>query len=105
MDKKIRRSYDRTFKERAVQMSYERTNLKEFALELGITSELLYKWRKEYGLYGDSSFQGHGVERLSDEGKRLKEAEKENRRLKLELEVLKKAIAIFSQTDRSCIHL
>lgn len=91
--------YDRSFKERAVKLSYERNNIKELAQELGVTSERIYKWRSEFARHGDASFdfifllrtsaihanmmalglssiQGHGVERLSDEGKRVKELEK-----------------------------
>ena len=100
MEKKTRQIYDRSFKERAVKMSYDRSNIRAFSDELGISVELLYRWRKEYGSYGSSSFQGQGVERLSDEGKRVKELEKALRRSQMELEILKKAIAIFSQADR-----
>jgi transposase len=100
MGKKTRQIYERSFKERAVKMSYERSNIKAFSEELGVSVELLYRWRNEYGSYGCSSFQGHGVERLSDEGKRVKDLEKELRRSQMELEILKKAIAIFSQADR-----
>jgi transposase len=100
MEKRIKRRYDRSFKERAVQMSYERDNITALSVELGISVECLYKWRKEYRLHGQSSFPGHGVERLSEEGKRVKELERELRRSQMELEILKKAIAIFSQADR-----
>ena len=94
-----KKNYDRTFKERAVKMSYERDSIKDLARELGISSERLYKWRAEYAHHGPASFQGHGVERLSEEGKRVKALEKELRNTKLELEILKKAIAVFSKID------
>jgi len=81
-------------------LSYERNNIKELASELGVTPERIYKWRAEFSRHGEASFPGHGVERLSDEGKLVKELEKELRNTKLELEILKKAIAIFSQTDK-----
>ena len=35
--------------------------------ELGISSTLLSKWRKEFSEYGSASFQERGVERLTDE--------------------------------------
>ncbi len=95
-----KRQYDRVFKERAVKMSYERDSVKALAAELGITAERLYKWRAEYAEHGEASFQGHGVERLSDEGCQVKELEKELRNTKMELEILKKAIAVFSKIDR-----
>ncbi len=95
----FKRINDRSFKERAVKLSYERTNIKELAVELGINAERIYKWRREYADHGDASFQGHGVERLSEEGKRIKELEKQLCNTELELEILKKAIAVFSKTD------
>jgi len=45
--KPSRKIYDRAFKEKAVQLSYERHNILELARELGITAPQLYKWRKE----------------------------------------------------------
>lgn len=80
-----KRQYDRQFEEHAVKMSYERNNIKDLASELGITAERLYKWRKEFSEYGSASFQGHGVERLSDEGRQVKELQKKLRNTELEL--------------------
>ncbi len=95
-----KKNYDRAFKERAVKLSHERENVRALAAELGISSDRLYKWRSEFAKHGDASFQGYGVERLSEEGKRVKELEKKLRNTELELEILKKAIAVFSKIDR-----
>jgi transposase len=46
--KKNRKIYGRIFKEKAVQLSYKRKNISEFARELGVSAAQLYKWRKEY---------------------------------------------------------
>ncbi|WP_035743999.1 transposase, partial [Flavobacterium suncheonense] len=45
--KEPRKTYNRVFKEQAVQLSHERNNISELARELGITAVLLYKWRKD----------------------------------------------------------
>lgn len=95
-----KRVYDRSFKERAVKLSYERESVKALAAELGISAERLYKWRAEFAEHGEASFQGHGVERLSEEGKQVKELQKKLRNTEMELEILKKAIAVFSKIDR-----
>ena len=95
-----KRKYDRSFKERAVKMSYERTSVVELASELGISPDRIYSWRTEFAKYGDASFSGHGVERLSDDARRVKELEKQLRTKELELEILKKAIAVFSKIDK-----
>jgi transposase len=50
-----KRSYDRAFKERAVKLSHQRTDLKEFADGLGISRDRLYKWRSEFARHGEAS--------------------------------------------------
>ena len=54
--KQTRKIYDRAFKEKAVQLSFQRTNVSELARELGITTPQLYKWKKEYLESGLGSF-------------------------------------------------
>lgn len=41
--KKMRKIYDRVFKEKAVQLSYERHNISELVRDPGITAPQLYK--------------------------------------------------------------
>ena len=55
---KERQSYDREFKQKAVELSFARGNAKEIAEELGIRPELLYRWRREYQQYDRNSFPG-----------------------------------------------
>lgn len=50
--KENRKTYDRNFKEKAVQLSCERDNISQLAKELGITAPLLYKWRQDYQEFG-----------------------------------------------------
>ena len=65
--KEVRKIYDKTFKEKAVQLSYERTNVSELARELGVTAPQLNKWRKEYEEFGEGSFPGKGNLKLTPE--------------------------------------
>jgi transposase len=51
--KQVRKIYDKAFKEKAVQLSYERTNASELARDLGVTAAQLYKWRKEFEEFGE----------------------------------------------------
>ncbi len=44
--KKTRKIYARVFKEKAVQLSYERRNISELARELGITTPQLFNGEK-----------------------------------------------------------
>lgn len=54
--KQTRKVYNQAFKERSVQLSYERDNISELARELDITPKQLYKWRKDLGTFGEESF-------------------------------------------------
>jgi transposase len=96
---KTRKVFDKEFKLRAVQMSYEVQSISALAAELGVRSELLYRWRGEMATEESKRFPGHGNKAMTPE-------EAENARLKkkladaeMELEILKKAIGIFSRKD------
>src|SRR5690349_21712530 len=94
---KTRRVFDKEFKLRAVKMSYEAESVSVLASELGILPKLLYRWRREMSTEESKRFPGHGNKALTPEEaenamlkKRLADAE-------MELEILKKAIGIFSK--------
>lgn len=98
--KQVRKIYDKAFKEKAVQLGYERTNLSELARELGITAPQLYKWRKEFEKFGEGSFPGKGNLKLTPEQEKIHELEKRLKDAELERDILKKAIGIFSKSGR-----
>lgn len=97
---KTRKKYDGVFKERAVQLSKERKNLSELARELGIYPAQLYKWRKEEEEFGAGSFPGNGNLKQTPEQERISTLEKRLKDAELERDILKKAIGIFSKSDR-----
>ena len=98
--KQVRKIYDKAFKEKSVQLSYERTNVSELARELGITAPQLYKWRKEFEEFGEGSFPGKGNLKLTPEQEKIHELEKRLKDAELERDILKKAIGIFSKSGR-----
>ncbi|MFV8271356.1 transposase [Flavobacterium sp. GT2N3] len=98
--KQVRKVYDKAFKEKAVQLNYERTNVSELARELGVTAPQLYKWRKEFEEFGEGSFPGKGNLKLSSEQEKIHELEKRLKDAELERDILKKAIGIFSKSGR-----
>ena len=98
--KQVRKIYDKAFKEKAVQLSYDITNISEFARELGITAPQFYKWRKEYEEFGEGSFPGKGKLKLTPEQEKIHEKEKILKDAELERDILKKAIGIFSKSGR-----
>jgi len=97
--KNKRKTFDREFKQKAVELSYSRGNAREVAQELGISPELLYRWRVEHKKYDKNSFPGNGKPTMTDLERENSNLKKELRDKELELEILKKAISIFSRKD------
>ena len=62
-------------------------------MSIGLT--MLYRWIDEYETYGEEAFVGKGKQRSSDA--ELRQLRKENERLKMEMEILKKAAAYFAK--------
>jgi transposase len=100
-----RKFYDREFKQKAVELSYTRGNAKEIAEELGIRPELLYRWRREHKKYQNNSFPGKGKPKLTDLEKENARLRKELRDAKMERDILKKAVSIFSKSDGKSTNL
>ena len=96
---KERQSYDREFKQKAVELSFARGNAKEIAEELGIRPELLYRWRREYQHYEKNSFPGKGKPKMTDLERKNARLKKELRDVKMERDILKKAVSIFFTSD------
>ena len=96
-----RRQYSKEFKLNAIKLSNESDCIKDVAISLGIRSSMLYKWRKEYYKQGTEVFPGVGKSTgiVSAEKEELNRLRKENRDLKMERDILKKAVSIFSKSD------
>ena len=96
-----KRVYSTEFKSEAVRLSYQRENIKELADELGVQVQRIYKWRAGQKK-GTTPKVTTKLETDSIEVKRLRKALKEK---ELELEILKKAVHIFSKSDGKSINL
>lgn len=96
---KPRKKIDKNFKLRAVEMSYECESIKALAQELEIRPELIYRWRSELSTHQEKSFPGEGKKALSPEEAQISLLQKRLREREQELEILKKAIGIFSKRD------
>ncbi len=81
--------YDEDFKKMIVELYENKKPICELKREYGLCDASLYRWIKEYGKIKTET----GEVTNNHEIKRLK---KENLKLKEELEILKKAIAIFT---------
>ena len=83
--------YDESFKQNAVSLVEAGTPAAQVARDLGISDYLVYTWRKQYGTkpsaHGNASQNQDEVTQLR---KRLERSE-------AELDILKKAVSIFSR--------
>ena len=93
---KNRRQYTKEFKIEAVRLIVEEGRpISEVARELGTAQSLLHRWKKKSEEGKIDPFPGQG--RLSPEDEELRWLRRENKRLRMEHEILKKAVAIFSE--------
>lgn len=94
-----RRRFSQEFKIDAVSMVVDQgRDLYEVAKELEIRPDILRKWKKKFESDGQSAFPGSG--RLKPEEADLRRLRRENERLRMERDILKKAVAICSDRRR-----
>lgn len=93
MSKRNRRKFTNEFKEEAVKLVTEQGYMiSEAARNLGIHENLLGRWKRDLSNLESGSLSGDSPAALKAELVRLR---KENKRLKMEREILKKATAFF----------
>ena len=90
-EKQGKRQFDKAFKISAVKMVEEGQKTTEVARSLGIHENLIYAWKRKYAKDGEKAFVGKG--NLTEMAK----LRRENESLKLDNEILKKAIQTVSQ--------
>jgi transposase len=86
--------YDESFKRNAVSLVEAGTPASRVARDLGISAHLVYAWRKEYGTKPST----HG--NSSDNQDEVTQLRKRLERTEAELDILKKAVGIFSRPSR-----
>jgi transposase len=92
----VRRTYDSEFKREALQLlETSDKSAAQIERDLGIGAGCLSRWKREQVKNGEHAFPGHG--RLTPEQEQLRQLERENKILRQERDILKKAIAIFSE--------
>jgi len=90
--KRTYKQYSREYKEEAVALVREQGySVPEAAKSLGIASNILYRWKMQI----ESQLEDKLLP--EDERKELKRLRKENKNLRMEKEILKKASAFFAK--------
>jgi transposase len=88
--------FDKEFKIEAVRLASEPGNTQsEIERDLGISQGIISRWKRELRKDGDQAFPGKG--RLKPDDDELRRLKRENERLRQERDILKKAVAIFSE--------
>ena len=96
--RKVGKGYDAEFKQEAVRLVLEEGYSKsEVARRLGINRTSIGKWVAAVAKKKDKAFTDSGLTPEQEELRRLRE---ENRQLRMEREILKKATAFFAKEER-----
>jgi transposase len=92
-----RRRFSREFKLEAVKLVKETgAKVRQVAENLGIYEASLRRWIKQHEI---DQGRGRAGELTSDEMEELRRLRRENRQLKMEREILKKATAFFAKEN------
>ena len=94
--KKQRRSHSREFKQEAVALVVEHGySYAAAGRSLGVNGALIGRWKRQLEDNASAAFPDKG--KRTGEQQRIHDLETENRRLRMEREVLKKATAFFAK--------
>ncbi|MCA9471320.1 MAG: transposase [Nitrospirales bacterium] len=93
--KRLRRFHSREFKQEAVALVVEHGySCAAAGRSLGVSGALIGRWKDELATHKADAFPGQG--KRTAEQQRIYELEVENRRLRMERDILKKATAFFA---------
>jgi len=91
------KKYENDFKVMIVELLKSGRKAKEISQEYDLDSSMVRRWRREYEIkQGD--FSKKRV--LTEDERELKALKKELKEIRLERDILKKAVSIFSRSDR-----
>ncbi len=93
-----RQKYSKEFKLDAVRLATEQGySIAEAARNLGLNANMLSRWKME-AAGSEGAFRGNG--KLTPEQLELRRLKAENRQLRMEREILKKATAFFAKESK-----
>lgn len=93
-----KRRFSAEFKHEAVRLLEQGRKASELGAELGVSPEVLRRWKRDVAKGGERAFPGHG--RPKPENEELVALRRENARLREERDFLKKAAAFFAAQER-----
>lgn len=94
-----RKNYTAEFKREAVRLVTEQGySMSQAARNLDVNINMLRRWKKQINEQGQDAFPGKG--RLLPEQEELYRLREENKRLRMEREILKKTVTFFANESR-----
>ena len=91
-----RRRFTREFKIESVKLVTDSYNgVTQIATDMGIHPNTLYRWVQQYSVKPQETFPGTG--HMTSEAEMIRQLKRENERLKMERNIFKKVMAIFSK--------
>jgi len=91
--------YDKEFKLEAIRLASESGNTQTgIERDLGISQGIISRWKRQLLKNGKDAFPGKGHLKPGDE--EMRRILRENERLRRERDILKKAVAIFSEDPK-----
>ncbi|GEN29762.1 transposase [Halovibrio variabilis] len=94
-----KKKYSKEFKLDAISLVLEQGYSRaEAARSLGINANMIGRWIKEQATDDGQAFRGNG--NLTSEQAEIRRLREENRRLKMEKDILKKATVFFAKETR-----
>lgn len=85
--------YDQSFKKTLVELLNAGKSVKDLTKEFGVSQATIHRWAKEFKTTTSQASN-------ESEKRRIKSLEKELKEVKLERDILKKAVSIFSKSDK-----
>ena len=79
-------------------VAIEKMRASQVARDLGVSTSAISKWVLDFKKHGNGAFPGKGL--LAPQDDELRKLQKENRRLTMERDLLKKTIVFFAEHDR-----
>ena len=97
---KLRKKFTRQERLEIVKQSFEAdAQVSKLAQRYGVSSNTLSNWRRKFRQEQGLEPKGQGIKVMSDEERQIASLKRQLEETRLERDILKKAIGIFSQND------
>ncbi|WP_461639404.1 transposase [Labilibaculum euxinus] len=105
MNKIKRTVYDREFKLMVINLYLSGKAASSVAEDMDLDKSMVRRWVREHNKYQDNNFQGNGNVIMTDSEEEIYRLKQELKQVKIERDILKKAVGIFSKSDSTNMNL